>query len=122
MLGVCSNNLLWTGPPNHSPLLDSRPRFACNLNLYDRKRVLEDRLQVLLDESRYQEVAQEAERRRASIGAVIHEAIDCLDAQTDRQRQAIASLLAAASMEVPEDRRELRRELDDAMDSFAPRT
>lgn len=76
--------------------------------------MLDHRLQILLDEERYQRVAREARRRGISVAAVIREAIDRLPEDSDRRRAAIATILAADPMPVPEDPADLRRELDAA--------
>lgn len=78
--------------------------------------MLDHRVQILLDEERYQKIAHEAERRGVSISAVIRDAIDQLPADADRRRAAVAAILAAEPMEAPEDPAELRRELDTARD------
>jgi hypothetical protein len=77
---------------------------------------LHHRLQILLDDARYQKVAREAERRGVSIAAVIREALDRLPADAALRRTAIDAILAAESMSVPADPAELRRELDAAHD------
>jgi hypothetical protein len=79
-----------------------------------RMRNLDRRLQLLLDEARYQKVAEEAARRGSSVASVIREAIDRLPSDADDRRAAIASVLAAEPMTLPADPGELRRELDDA--------
>jgi hypothetical protein len=76
------------------------------------------RMQVLLDQERYRKVRSEAERRGLSIGAVIREAIDKLPDRESERRRAIAALLAAEPMPVPDDPADLRRELDEAHDRF----
>jgi hypothetical protein len=78
--------------------------------------MLDRRVQILLDENRYQKVAREAGKRRVSIAAVIREAIDQLPADPDRRRAAVAALLGAEPMPVPGDPAALRRELDAAHD------
>lgn len=78
--------------------------------------MLDRRVQILLDEVRYQKVAHEAERRRKSIAAIIREAIDQLPTEEERRRAAIDRILAAEPMEVPSDPAEIRRELDEAHD------
>jgi hypothetical protein len=77
-------------------------------------RNLERRVQLLLDESRYRKVADEAKRRRVSVASVIRDAIDEMPADADRRRAAIARILAARPMTVPTDPAEIRRELDGA--------
>ncbi|MGH3501185.1 MAG: hypothetical protein ACRDQA_09920, partial [Nocardioidaceae bacterium] len=60
------------------------------------------RLQLLLDEERYQRVATVAKVQRISVAAVIRDAIDHSLAPVDRHRDAAAkSILSAAPMEVP---------------------
>jgi hypothetical protein len=73
--------------------------------------MLDRRLQILLDQERYEKVSREAARRGVSIAEVIREAIDRLPVDTDRRRAAIARILAAEPMEVPADPADLRREL-----------
>ncbi len=75
-------------------------------------RNLERRVQLLLDEPRYRKVTGEARRRHVSVASVIREAIDRLPAGADRRRAAIAEILAADPMPLPDDPTELRRELD----------
>lgn len=77
-------------------------------------RMLERRLQVLLDEERYRKVAHAARRRGVSIAAVIRAAIDRLPADVEERRAAIAAILAAEAMPVPQEPAELRRQLDAA--------
>ncbi|HEX2164233.1 MAG TPA: antitoxin [Thermoanaerobaculia bacterium] len=61
---------------------------------------LNRRLQVLLDEERYQRLEREAERRGAPVASVVREAVDrLLDEETDR-RAAGDRLLAAPPMPV----------------------
>ena len=74
--------------------------------------MLDRRVQVLLDEQRYQKVAREARRRGVSIAAVIRDALDRLPADVEVRRTAIDAILAAEPMPVPTDPAELRRELD----------
>lgn len=76
--------------------------------MYDR------RMQLLLDESRYQRVAREAERRGVSMAVVIREAIDALPRTDEKRRAAVDAILAADPMPLPADPAELRRELDEA--------
>lgn len=78
--------------------------------------ILDRRIQLLLDESRYRKVAGEAKRRRVSVAAVIREAIDRLPDDASQRRTAIASLLAAEAMPLPADPADIRRELDIAHD------
>jgi hypothetical protein len=78
--------------------------------------MLDRRVQILLDDERYQKVSHEAERRGVSVAAVIREAIDHLPTAAEQRRTAIEAILAAAPMPVPADPAELRRELDAAHD------
>jgi hypothetical protein len=80
--------------------------------------MLDRRLQILLDEERYEKVSRAAARRGVSIASIIREAIDRLPVDADRRRAAIDRILAAEPMEVPADPTDLRRELDDAHDRW----
>lgn len=74
------------------------------------------RLQLLLDQARYERVADVARRQRTSVAAVIRDAIDRGLAPSDERRSAAAqSVLAAPSMDVP-DVDELLGELTDLRD------
>jgi hypothetical protein len=76
--------------------------------------MLERRLQILLDEARYQRVAAEARHRGVSVASVIREAIDrALPASSPRRRAAARRILDAPDMPVPPDPSELRAELDE---------
>jgi hypothetical protein len=74
--------------------------------------VLDQRLQILLDDERYQKVARQAKRRGVSIAAVIRAALDQLPSDAEVRRIAIDAILSAESMSVPADPAELRHELD----------
>jgi hypothetical protein len=80
--------------------------------------MLDHRVQILLDDARYQKVAGEAKRRGVSIGAVIREAVDRLPADAELRRTSIDAILAAEAMAVPAEPAELRRDLDAAHDRF----
>ena len=80
--------------------------------------MLDHRLQILLDEGRYQKLTREAQRRNTSIAALIREAIDAMQSGQESRREAIEAILAASPMEVPDDPRQLRQELDRAHDRF----
>ena len=74
---------------------------------------MDRRLQLLLDQDRYERVAEAARQKRVSVAAVIRDAIDQSLAPVDRRRDAAARLiLDAPAMEVPPDD-ELIKELDD---------
>ena len=79
--------------------------------------MLTHRLQLLLDEDRYQRLTEEAKRRDVSVAAVIREAIDRSlafpESRAERRRRAIDAILAAAPMPVPDDPEDLRREIDE---------
>lgn len=73
------------------------------------------RFQILLDEDRYQRVADLAARRKVSVATVIREAIDRGLPDSDaRRRAALRGLLDAEPMPVPERVEDLLAELDDA--------
>lgn len=74
--------------------------------------MLDHRVQILLDETRYRRVAREAQRRGTSIAAVIRDALDRLPTDAQVRESAIAAVLNAEPMSVPSDPTELRRELD----------
>ena len=60
------------------------------------------RLQLLLDEERYERVARAAAQRQVSVAAVIRDAIDHGLAPDDRRRSAAARrILGAPPMPVP---------------------
>lgn len=70
------------------------------------------RLQILLDEERYQKVAAVASEQHRSVASVIREAIDrSLSPATSRRAAAGRAILAAEPIDVPEVD-ELRRELE----------
>jgi len=76
--------------------------------------MLSRRLQILLDEERYQRLSSEATRSGLSVGALVRKAIDrAFPAGSDRRARAARAILSADPMEVPEPA-ELRRELEDA--------
>ncbi len=71
------------------------------------------RLQLLLDDTRYERVARAAEQRQTSVAAVIRDAIDHSLAPADNRRsRAARRILAADPMEVPS-ADDLLVELDD---------
>lgn len=80
--------------------------------------MLDHRLQILVDDERYQRVAREAKRRGISIAAVIRDALDQIPASQEVRGRAIEAILAAEPMALPPDPSELRRELDAAHDRF----
>lgn len=71
------------------------------------------RLQVLLDERRYQRVEALARSRKVSVATIIREAIDRgLPAPQEERAAAGRRLLAAPPMEVPEHVEDLLAEVD----------
>ena len=82
-------------------------------------RMLSRRLQILIDERRFQRLSDHAEATGMSIAAVIRELVDTgLPPTDDRRAAAARRILAAEPMPVP-DPAELRAELDDARDRLA---
>lgn len=74
---------------------------------------MDRRLQLLLDEERYQQVAALARSRGSSVAAVLREAIDRGLPSPDRRRAAAGQqILDAVPMPVPESER-LCAELDE---------
>ncbi len=74
--------------------------------------MLTRRLQILLDEERYERLARQASERGASIATLVREAIDSRYPVVDPRRRAAASaILAAEAMPVPDDPAELKQEL-----------
>jgi hypothetical protein len=75
--------------------------------------MLDRRLQVLIDEERWERLADEARRRRVSVATVVREAIDDrYPGNPAERRAAVEAILGAAGMTVP-DPRQLRNELDE---------
>ena len=74
--------------------------------------MLTRRLQVLLDEERYERLARPATERGASIATLVREAIDSRFPAVDSRRSAaLAAILAAEPMDVPDDPADVKREL-----------
>jgi len=73
------------------------------------------RLQILLDEERYERVAAIAAVRQISVAAVIRDAIDRSLAEPDDRRRAAAArdILNAPPMDVPERVEDLVAELNE---------
>ena len=88
------------------------PREMC---MCYRIHMLNHRLQLLLDEDRYQRLTEEAKRRDTSVAAVIRDAIDHAlpESKAERRRRAIDAILAADPMPVPDDPEDLKREIDE---------
>lgn len=75
--------------------------------------MLTRRLQVLLDQDRYDRLAAEAERRSVPVAVVVREAIDAAFPNGADERAAAArAILTAPPMDLP-DPPGLRRELDE---------
>lgn len=73
--------------------------------------MLTRRLQILMDEERYERLAARAAARGASVATLVREAIDTSFPPVEpRRAAAAAALLAAEPMPVPEPH-ELRQEL-----------
>jgi hypothetical protein len=81
-------------------------------------RMLDRRVQILLDAGRYERVARAAARRGVSMAAIIREAIDQLPTDTEQRRMAIEAILAAEPMPLPKEPAALRHELDAAHDRY----
>ena len=76
--------------------------------------MLDRRLQILIDETRYRRLAARARERNTSVAAVIREAIDvAFPADLARKRAAWKRIRAAEPMPVPADPRELKAELEE---------
>ena len=76
--------------------------------------MLSRRLQVLLDDERFDRLAAEAKRRGTPIAVVVRDAIDlAFPSGASRRAAAARDVLAAEPMPVP-DPRDLRAELDEA--------
>jgi hypothetical protein len=76
--------------------------------------MLTRRLQVLLDDRRYRRLRVEARARRASVGALVREAIDkAFPVSLDRKRAAARAILSARPMALPTDIRQLKAELNE---------
>lgn len=74
--------------------------------------MLTHRLQILIDDERYERLSQQASERGASMATLVREAIDSRFPRFDgRKRAAIAELLAADPMPVPDDPADLKREI-----------
>ncbi len=69
---------------------------------------------MLLDDRRYRRLQAEARARRASVGALVREAIDrSYPVSSERKRAAAKAILAAPPMRLPDDIRDLVAELDE---------
>jgi hypothetical protein len=78
--------------------------------------VLSRRTQILLDDGRYAQLHERAEREGSSVGAVIREAIDLLlDDDAHRRQGLVESFLAADPVEVS-DWPDVEREIEGSYD------
>jgi hypothetical protein len=74
--------------------------------------MLSRRLQILLDEERYERLARRAAADRTSIGMLVREAIDARYPAVDPERDAAFERIRNAEpMSVPVDPAELKREI-----------
>ncbi len=78
--------------------------------------MFDHRIQLLLDEGRYDKVRRKASQRGTSVAAVIRDAIDRLDAAELGRRQSIRLFLAAEPITVPNDPADLVREIEEMYD------
>ncbi len=75
--------------------------------------MLSRRLQILIDEERYERLAEESRRRKVSVAEVIRESIDlALPPRWSDRRTAGAAILGAEPMDVPASVTDLKAELD----------
>jgi hypothetical protein len=76
--------------------------------------MLNRRLQILIDDARYRRLEAVAREHRLSVAAVIRDAIDAaLPVDLDKKRRALAAIMAAPPMSVPEHVEDLKAELDE---------
>jgi Ribbon-helix-helix protein, copG family len=75
--------------------------------------VLDRRVQILLDEERYDRLAAEARKRNLSVAAVIREAIDKRFPSRSRERSRAARAILDAEPMLAPSLEELKAELDD---------
>lgn len=83
-------------------------------------RMLTRRLQILLDDDRYERLEARARARGTSIATLVREAIDSRYPAVDDEarHQAFLRLMAAEPVPVPDDPRDLKREILEAHDRF----
>ena len=76
--------------------------------------MLSRRMQILIDEERYERLAEESRRRKVSVAEIIRESIDiALPPRWSDRVTAGAAILGAESMEVPASIADLKAELDE---------
>lgn len=74
--------------------------------------MLTHRLQILLDQERYERVTEIARQRRVSVATVVREALDRgLPAPSHRREAAFARIRHADPMPVPDEPADLKREI-----------
>ena len=74
--------------------------------------MLTRRLQVLIDDDRYERLKRQSERTGVPIGEIVRRAIDRdLPPSDEERRAAIDRLLAAEPIPVPDDPADLKREI-----------
>jgi hypothetical protein len=74
--------------------------------------MLTRRLQVLIDDERYERLKAQSERTGVPIGEIVRRAIDrALPATAERRREAIDRFLAAEPIPVPDDPADLKKEI-----------
>lgn len=74
--------------------------------------MLSRRLQILLDDERYERLSRRAAQRGMSIGMLVRDAIDATYPTVDAERRSAAdAILAAEPMPVPKDPADLKREI-----------
>lgn len=81
--------------------------------------MLTRRLQILVDELDYQQLAKEAERRHTSVASVVRDAIKQAlpEYRMARRRAAMEAILAFDDpIQLPEDPEDLRREIESMYD------
>lgn len=76
--------------------------------------MLTRRLQILLDDRRYRRLHAEARARRASVGALVRDAIDrAYPISLERKRAAAKAILGARPVDLPAGIGEFKAELDE---------
>jgi hypothetical protein len=83
--------------------------------------MLTHRLQVLLDDDRWERLQRESRRRHVAVGEIVREAIDrAVPREASGRRSAADRLLAAEPMPVPDDPADLKAEIRAAHESRFP--
>lgn len=78
--------------------------------------MLQRRLQILIDDGRYQRLQHHANERGVSVAAVIRDLVDTgLPNTLAIRRAAFDRLMAAEPLPVPDDPADLRRELNETL-------